>query len=113
MKKSRLIVLLPILIVLALSLSASLQQSPTFVIVNSQRVFESSNKGQQILKMKDADAGKKAVQEFRSEVVTTIESMAKDRGYDLVLDFASAGVVYFNPAVDITDEVIRRINQLY
>lgn len=47
---------------------------------------------------------------IRNELFPVIESVAKEKEFSLVLDFASEGVVYFNPAIDITDEVIKRYN---
>lgn len=51
------------------------------------------------------------VQKIRGEMVTIIENLAKERGLELVLDVIQSGVVTFSPAVDITDEVIRRYDQ--
>jgi Skp family chaperone for outer membrane proteins len=48
------------------------------------------------------------VAQIRSEMVTVIIALRKEKGYDLVLDLASSGVVDFDPALDVTDEVIRR-----
>lgn len=47
-------------------------------------------------------------QKIRDEVVPIINQVAKEKGFDLVFDAVAGGVVYFNPAIDITDEVIRR-----
>jgi len=47
-------------------------------------------------------------QKIRNEVVPIITQVAKEKGFDLVLDGVASGVVYFNPAIDITSEVIRR-----
>jgi len=51
------------------------------------------------------------VQKIRDEMVTIIENLSKERGFDLVLDLGASGVVTFSPAIDITDEVIRRYDQ--
>jgi len=51
------------------------------------------------------------VQKIRSEMVTIIENLAKERGLELVLDVQQSGVVTFSPTVDITDEIIRRYDQ--
>jgi Skp family chaperone for outer membrane proteins len=45
---------------------------------------------------------------IRQEMVVIIDALAKERGYDLVLDLQSSGAAYFNPAIDITDEIIHR-----
>ncbi|UCC38946.1 MAG: OmpH family outer membrane protein [Candidatus Aminicenantes bacterium] len=47
-------------------------------------------------------------QKIREEVIPIINQVAKEKGFDMVLDVVASGVVYFNPAVDITNEVIRR-----
>jgi len=51
------------------------------------------------------------VQRIRGEMVTIIENLAKERGFDIVLDLATSGVVTYTPAIDITDEVVRRYDQ--
>lgn len=51
------------------------------------------------------------VQKIRSEMVTIIENLAKERGLELVLDVQQSGVVTFSPTIDITDEIIRRYDQ--
>jgi len=47
-------------------------------------------------------------QKVRDEVVPIIEQLGKEKGFDVVLDLAGASIIYFNPAVDITDEVVKR-----
>jgi Skp family chaperone for outer membrane proteins len=53
------------------------------------------------------------MQKIRGEMVAIIENLAKERGLDLVLDASSptSGIVTANPAIDITDEVVRRYDQ--
>jgi len=51
------------------------------------------------------------IQKIRTEMVAVIEALAKERGLELVLDAATSGVVTANPAIDITDEVVRRYDQ--
>ena len=48
------------------------------------------------------------IQKIRTEMVTVIEGLAKERGLELVLDAATSGVVTAAPTVDITDEVVKR-----
>ncbi len=48
------------------------------------------------------------IQKIRDEMVTVIEALRKEQGYDVVLDLGTSGAVTFNPAIDITDEVVRR-----
>jgi len=37
-----------------------------------------------------------------------IEQVRIDKGLDLIFDLTRSGTVYFNPALDLTDEVVRR-----
>jgi outer membrane protein len=48
------------------------------------------------------------IQKIRVEMVAVIEALAKEKGFDLVLDGASGAVLTAGPTIDITDEVIRR-----
>ena len=45
---------------------------------------------------------------MRGEMISIIEGLAKEKGFDLILDLGQSGVVYFNPVLDVTEEVIRR-----
>jgi outer membrane protein len=45
---------------------------------------------------------------MREEVLPIIETVAKERGFKLVLDLSISGVAYFDNTLDITDEVIKR-----
>ncbi len=49
-------------------------------------------------------------EKIRKELQPIIENIAKEREFSLVLDSAVAQeiVVYFHPAIDITDEVVKR-----
>lgn len=51
------------------------------------------------------------INRIRGEMVAIIENLAKERGYDVVLDLRTSGVVTINPTIDITDEVVRRYDQ--
>lgn len=48
------------------------------------------------------------VQRIRGEMIAIIDALAKERGLDLVLDLQTSGAAYANPAIDITDEIVRR-----
>jgi Skp family chaperone for outer membrane proteins len=51
------------------------------------------------------------IQKIRNEMVAVIEALAKERGYDLVLDMITSGVVTSSATIDITTEVVRRYDQ--
>jgi Skp family chaperone for outer membrane proteins len=48
------------------------------------------------------------VKRIREEMIAIIDVLVKEKGYDIVLDLQASGVAYFNPAIDITEEIIRR-----
>ncbi len=48
------------------------------------------------------------VNRIREEMVTIIMALRKERGYDLVIDLATSGIVDFDPTLDVTAEVVRR-----
>jgi len=45
---------------------------------------------------------------IQSELLPIIEALGKEKNYDLIFDLARSGAIYFNPATDITEEVIKR-----
>jgi Skp family chaperone for outer membrane proteins len=45
---------------------------------------------------------------IQNEVMPIIEQVRKDKGLDLIFDLNRSGTVYFNPALDMTDEVVKR-----
>lgn len=51
------------------------------------------------------------IQKIRNEMVAVIEALAKERGYDLVLDAITSGVVTSSATIDITTEIVRRYDQ--
>jgi Skp family chaperone for outer membrane proteins len=44
----------------------------------------------------------------QSELIPIIEQLGKEKGFDMIFDLAKSGAVYFNPVVDITEEVIKK-----
>lgn len=50
----------------------------------------------------------KLFNKVQSELIPIIDQLGKEKGIDIILDLAKSGAVYFNPAVDQTEEVIKR-----
>jgi Skp family chaperone for outer membrane proteins len=50
----------------------------------------------------------KLFNKVQSELIPIIEALGKEKGIDLILDLAKSGAVYFNPAIDMTEDVIKR-----
>jgi outer membrane protein len=48
------------------------------------------------------------INRFKQEVIPIIETVAKERGFSLVLDLSTTGVAFFEKAIDITEEVVKR-----
>lgn len=47
-------------------------------------------------------------QRVQNELLPIIEQLGKDKGLDIIFDLARSGAIYFNPTIDITQEVITR-----
>ncbi|MBN1223648.1 MAG: OmpH family outer membrane protein [Candidatus Aminicenantes bacterium] len=47
-------------------------------------------------------------QRVQNELLPIIETVGQDKGMDLIFDLARSGAIYFNPAVDLTQEIITR-----
>lgn len=48
------------------------------------------------------------IKRIREEMLAIIDDLVKERGYDLVFDLSTSGLIYYRPELDITDEVIKR-----
>lgn len=44
----------------------------------------------------------------QNELLPIIEQVGKERNIEIIFDLASSGTIYFNPAIDLTEEVIKR-----
>jgi Skp family chaperone for outer membrane proteins len=53
----------------------------------------------------------KLFNQIRKEVFPIIKEIGKEKGFSLILDMMECGAIYFDPSVDITDEIIKRYNQ--
>ena len=52
-------------------------------------------------------AQQKEFESIQRDLMPIIEKIAKEDGYSLILDLNTAGVTYFEPAIDITDKVVK------
>ncbi|HOM94363.1 MAG TPA: OmpH family outer membrane protein [Candidatus Saccharicenans sp.] len=53
----------------------------------------------------------KLIKKMRDEMLAIVDELVKERGYDLVFDLSSSGLIYFRPALDITEEVIKKYDE--
>jgi len=44
-------------------------------------------------------------------VATIIETMGEEGGYTMIFNSLQSGLVYINPTIDITDEIVRRVDE--
>jgi len=52
-------------------------------------------------------AQQKEFEKIQADLMPLIEKIAKENGYALVLDLNTAGVTFFEPAIDITELVVK------
>ncbi len=52
-------------------------------------------------------AQQKEFESIQRDLMPLIEKIAKADGFSLILDLNTAGVTYFEPAIDITDKVVK------
>ena len=46
--------------------------------------------------------------QIQTDLMPIIEQLRKDKGLDMIFDVTKGGMVYYNPAIDLSAEVIRR-----
>jgi len=54
-----------------------------------------------------AAAQQKEFEKIQTDLMPLIEKIAKENAFSLVLDLNTAGVTYFDPAIDITEKVVK------
>ena len=52
-------------------------------------------------------AQQKEFEKIQADLMPIIEKIAKENGFSLILDLNTAGVTYFEPAIDISDKVVK------
>jgi Skp family chaperone for outer membrane proteins len=50
-------------------------------------------------------------QKIQDELLPIIEGIGKEKGLDIIFDLGKSGAVYFNPAVNVTADVIKRYDE--
>ncbi len=85
----------------AAGIQADIQRKQT----ERQRAAEDAARGMRELQMR-------TLEQIQNELVPLIEQVRKDLGFELIFDVTKGGVIYFNPALDITAEIIRRYDAI-
>lgn len=95
-----------------------LEQDPSFLGGNVQgqlaRAFEKSRIALERFR-EDAEVEVTSLRrqieaEFAAKVTPVIDSVARERGLQIVFDVERASIVWLAPAADISDEVVRRLD---
>ena len=47
-------------------------------------------------------------QKIQNELLPIIQEVGKEQGLDIIFDLGKSGAIYWNPAIDVTQEVIKR-----
>jgi len=81
----------------AAGLQADIQRKQT----DRQRAAEDAARG-----MRELQA--RTLEQIQNELIPLIEQARKDLGIDVMFDVTKGGVVYYNPALDVTAEIIQR-----
>jgi len=50
----------------------------------------------------------KIFQRIQNELLPIIEQVGKEKNLDIIFDLLKSGTIYFSPAIDITEEVIKK-----
>lgn len=85
----------------AAGLQSDIQRKQT----ERQRAAEDAARAMRELQMR-------TLERIQNELIGLIEQARKDLGLDLIFDLAKPGVVYFDPALDVTAEIIKRYDAI-
>lgn len=53
----------------------------------------------------------KSLMDFEKELMPIINSYGKNNGFTVIYDMSSSGIIYFDNAIDVSDEIINILNQ--
>lgn len=81
----------------AAAIQADIQKKQT----ERQRAVEDASRSMQALQGQ-------TINQIQADLIPIIEQVRKDKGLDLIFDLTKSGTIFFNPALDVTAEVIRR-----
>ncbi|HDT12830.1 MAG TPA: OmpH family outer membrane protein [Candidatus Aminicenantes bacterium] len=70
-----------------------------------QRAIEDASRDIQDLQVK-------TLNRIQEDLIPLIEKLREDKGLDIIFDLAKPGTVYFDPAIDLTEELIRRYDAM-
>lgn len=71
--------------------------------ISYQRVVQDAQKEFQAQQQKE-------MMTMYNEIMPLIQELGKAKGFSLILDVASSGIAYFDPSIDITNDVIKAVD---
>jgi outer membrane protein len=71
--------------------------------ISYQRVVQDAQKEFQAQQQKE-------MMTMYNEIMPLIQDLGKSKGFTLILDVASSGIAYFDPSIDITNDVIKAVD---
>lgn len=54
------------------------------------------------------DLSTRLFQKVQNELIPIIQQIGKDMNFDVIFDLSQSGTLYFNPTINLTEEVIKR-----
>ena len=67
---------------------------------------------EQDLEEEQTAAQQSATQSLLKDIYTVCESIAKQQGFDLVIEKSTSGIIYTSSALDVTDQIIKEYNKV-
>ena len=85
-------------------------------VIDSQKAFDRSAEGKKLLGKIESLSKKTKEGEIlriRDEMVELVKELAREKGYSLILDLKTSGIIcYLAPVDDLTDELIKRYDSM-
>jgi Skp family chaperone for outer membrane proteins len=54
------------------------------------------------------ETSNRLLQRIQDELIPIVTQLGKEKGLDVIFDLGKSGAVYFNPTIEVTEEVIKR-----
>ena len=94
MRKSVLLIMM----LFAVSMAANAQK---FALIDTEYIMKNKRQA----KMRD-----KLITPIQDDIYEAVKAISQQHGYDMVIDRASAtGIIFANPRIDISDEILRKL----
>ena len=58
------------------------------------------------------ETSNRLLQRIQDELIPIVTQLGKEKGLDIIFDLGKSGAVYFNPTIEVTEDVIKRYDAL-